>query len=102
MCLPRAGTGDEAIVGRVGAPVARQQAGGSILGGYAFARIQFKGRSTLFLMYLGMRATCVVSRRAATSGSSDNIGRSPTTSLISRCITTTETTCTARQVDNVS
>lgn len=25
----------------------------SILGGYAFARIQFKGRSTLFLMYLG-------------------------------------------------
>jgi multiple sugar transport system permease protein len=25
----------------------------SILGGYAFARIQFKGRATLFLMYLG-------------------------------------------------
>ena len=25
----------------------------SILGGYAFARVQFKGRSTIFLMYLG-------------------------------------------------
>ena len=25
----------------------------SILGGYAFARVQFKGRSTLFMMYLG-------------------------------------------------